>query len=49
MSERWEAAKAALWHLFAPSRTELTEDEQQSVDEQTRVRTEIIRKMRVEP
>ena len=49
MNERWEAAKAAFWHLFAPARTELTEEEQQSVDEQTRVRTDITRKIRVEP
>lgn len=42
--ERYGNLKAALRELFTPPR-ELDEDERQSVDEQTRVRTAVIRRL----
>ena len=46
---RWDAVKAAMREFLNLPMREVTEEEQQSVDEQTRVRTEWVRDKRVEP
>ena len=46
---RWDAVKAAMREFLNLPMREATEEEQQSVDEQTRVRSEWVRDHRVEP
>ena len=45
---RWDAVKAAMREFLNLPMREVTEEEQQSVDEQTRVRTAWIRNQRVD-
>ena len=45
---RWEAVKASLREFLNLPMREATEEEQQSVDDQTRVRTEWIQNQRVD-
>ena len=49
MNELWLTFKAAMREFLNLPMREATEEEQQSVDEQTRVRTAWIRNQRVEP
>ena len=45
---RWDAIKASLREFLNLPMREVTEEEQQSVDEQTRIRSEWIRNHRVD-
>ena len=49
MNELWLTFKASIREFLNLPMREVTEEEQQSVDEQTRVRSEWIRNNRVEP